>query len=142
MFQFTYRVVVAFFGLLFTQQLFGDPLVTDRPDATESSSVMAPGVGQLELGWLSTETEDGQINEFPQTLLRVGVHQQIEFRFAWSGYLSNDTSGAPTGAGDGDIGTKIYLREEKSVYPEIALLAGVSLPWGDNHWLAEIPGFK
>ena len=39
--------------------IFAEPLVTDRPDATESSSVIAPGFAQFEMGVTAIEDADG-----------------------------------------------------------------------------------
>jgi len=109
-----------------------EELVTDRPDATESSSVIGPGYLQVEFGWLYTESGDTQTHELPQTLIRIGVIERIELRLGWNGYVDADSSEGADGVSDGELGTKIYLVEEKGLFPEAALLAAVSIPWGDE----------
>lgn len=104
-------------------------MVTDRPDATESSSVVKPGYVQAELGWIFTDRGGGTNTEFPQTLIRVGVVHRVELRLGWSGYTASD---AADGAGDGELGVKVYLAEEQGLFPETALLAALSIPWGDG----------
>lgn len=134
-------------GLLcavFAAGAVAEELVTDRPDATESSSVIPPGYLQAEVGWLMTDAESTEIHELPQTLIRIGVMDRVELRLGWSGYIESDASGAGDGAGDGDLGTKLYLAEENGALPEAALLASVSLPWGDSDVSSDEvdPGFR
>lgn len=118
-------------------------LVTDRPDATESSAVVTPGRAQAELGWTRAEDGGGRSDELQQTLLRFGVAERLELRLGWSGYL-DATGGEGDGAGDGEIGTKVYLWGERGAVPEAALLASLSLPWGDKDVSSREsdPGFR
>ena len=109
-----------------------EDLVTDRPDATESSSVLQPGYVQAELGWLFTDSGDAENHELPQTLIRMGVVDRVELRLGWSGYIDADPPEEGDGVGAGELGTKIYLAEERGVFPEAALLAAVSVPWGED----------
>lgn len=124
---------------------FADDLVTDRPDTTESSSVMAPGSVQIEAGWLYTENDDSdtEINEIPQTLVRIGVIDGVELRLGWAGYIDEGSGGA-SGVGDGKIGTKVYLFEADGNIPETALLVAISIPVGDDEFTsAEVdPSFR
>ena len=124
--------VLGVFSGLWPMVSTGAELVTDRPDATESSSVVEPGYGQVEMGWLLTDSGDTTSHEFAQTLLRIGVVDHVELRVGWSGYLEADRSDAPEGVGDGELGLKIYFAEERGFLPETALLASVSVPWGDS----------
>lgn len=111
---------------------WAEELVTDRPDATESSSVVQSGQVQLELGWLYTESGDQRTHELPQTLVRIGVIDRVELRIGWDGYVEARSFDGVDGAGDGELGTKIYLSPENGAFPESALLAAVSIPWGDQ----------
>ena len=114
-------------------------LVTDRPDQTESSVVILPGYVQLETGWTFSHNDaDGlrsETHEFPGTLVRAGVVDRVEFRLGWSGGIWEESrvGGQRTnlsGAGDMEVGTKLYFWEEQGWIPEVALLAGISLPVG------------
>lgn len=118
-------------------------LITDRPDQTESSVVVPRGSYQLELGWtLSRDQEDGvrfESNEAPGTLLRIGLSDRVELRVGWVGLVDQEVRlGSSTlsadGAGDGELGAKIYLRPERGSAPEIALLLGTSVPLGDEEF--------
>jgi len=120
-----------------------EEMVTDRPDATESSSVIQPGYIQAELGWLYTKGEE-KSHEVPQTLLRIGVVDRVELRLGWAGYKNETSSGGADGVGDFEVGVKIFLAEEQGLRPEIALMGGVSVPsWDDDVASDEVdPGFR
>lgn len=116
-------------------------LVTDRPDRTESAVVVPRGLWQLESGWLYVRDDTGGVDvdrhEVPGSLLRVGLHDRLELRVGWSGYLSErvESGGAARrveGAGDAEIGAKLALGREAGRRPETAVLMALSLPVGDD----------
>jgi len=82
-------VVILTVGLLCSQAGECNEIVTDRPDQTESSSSVKPGVVQLEVGWGYTFDKSAtgfvRTNEFPQTLVRIGVVDGFEIRLIWNG---------------------------------------------------------
>jgi len=112
--------------------LSAEPLVTDRPDATESSSVVAPGFIQYEVGIKTTEDSDGEKgSEFGSSLLRVGLVEDWELRVGWDGYFDSEEV---SGASDGVLGFKYFIvpEAEAGLLPEVALLVHTSLPIGDD----------
>jgi len=118
-------------------------LVTDRPDQTESSSVVPPGYVQIETGWSLTRNQEGGIrtdtHTFPGTLFRRGALNRMELRLGYGGAVWEQTRQAgqstdASGSGDMGIGTKIYFWEEQKWVPEVALLAGVVLPVGKEQF--------
>lgn len=136
--------MIALVAGIWASGALAEELVTDRPDATESSSVVQPGYIQAELGWVYSESGDIRTHELPQTLMRIGVVDRVELRLGWNGYIDANSSDGADGAGDGELGTKIYLAEENGILPESALLAGISLPWGDEQLSSDEvdPGFR
>ena len=121
-------------------------LVTDRPDLTESSSVVPKGTVQLETGWSMEEfdTPGGKLraHHFPSTLARIGLHERVELRIGWDGgqwqKLDLDREAVTSsGAGDMQVGTKMALWSESQKMPETAVLVGVSLPTGTSCRAAE-----
>ncbi len=121
-------------------------LVTDRPDQTESSETVPPGYVQFEFGWTHAEDdEDADVtsDSFPETLIRVGVVENLEFRFGFGGYIweEMDSPGGPSesehGAGDLEIGLKWRLWDETGWRPQTALLAGTSVPTGEAPFSSE-----
>jgi len=121
-------------------------LVTDRPDQTESSETVAPGYVQLEFGWTHVEDDedvDVKADSFPETLIRIGVIENLEFRFGFDGYIWQevDSGASPSqrddGAGDLEIGLKYKLWQEDGWLPQTALLAGTTLPAGARAFSSE-----
>lgn len=117
-------------------------LVTDRPDQTESAAVVAPGFFQLEAGGLFTrvdEVGDDSIDvlEGPGTLARIGVGSRTELRLGWAGLVEVDANGETDGVADAELGAKVSLRTGETGGPAMALLAGVSLPVGDDEFTSD-----
>lgn len=116
-------------------------LVTDRPDQTESAEVVPPGLWQLETGWLFTRDEPGVIteerHEVGGSLLRIGLVERLELRVGWEGYVDEESvtpggRGSVNGPGDAELGAKLVLMEARARRPQVALLAGTSVPAGDD----------
>jgi hypothetical protein len=110
------------------------PLVTDRPDFTESASAAAPGHVQLEAGYTFTRSGD-DINEHSlgETLLRIGIARRIEGRFDASMTWIEQPGDDDSGMDDPSIGVKIVLTEgagQPSWHPAVAILAATTLPVG------------
>jgi hypothetical protein len=117
------------------------PLVTDRPDVTESSETVARGLVQVEAGFGFSRIEQGgetlEVTSVPATLVRVGLDHNIELRFEWAGLINEsweqeDLFGDDTGTGNTALGAKIKLREERGAVPQLALLVDASLPTGSR----------
>lgn len=113
-----------------------EELVTDRPDQTESAVVIPKRTLQVEMG-LGTGGGDGEDTlEVPGTLLRYGLSTRVEARLAWPGWIRVEGEGDEvSGLGDPEVGVKVGLRTG----PDLALLAHLSLPWGDDAVGAEDP---
>ena len=66
---------------LFSQILFSQDLITDRPDQTESAVVVGDKKIQIESGILNQENSDGEKNlSIPTNLFRYGISEKIELR--------------------------------------------------------------
>ena len=110
-------------------------LVTDRPDQTESSVIVPVGLLQIETGYLhESVTSDISNTLYNSTLLRYGFTENLEIRFG-VGYLKNveepnigDAGIITKGLIPLLIGSKLYVAEEKGIWPEVAFCAGFSLP--------------
>jgi len=129
-----------------------EPLVTDRPDFTESSVTVGRGVVQLEMGYTYSYDEEGGAqtigHSIGEPLLRVGIFADwLELRLA-TNYAQESTrpaGGARTvenGFEDLAIGTKIGLTPQECWLPEMALLLELSVPTGDAAFSADevLPG--
>jgi hypothetical protein len=126
------------------------PLVTDRPDFTESPLTVPRGRTQIEAGYTFTyDREDGvrvKDHTFPELLLRVGLADDLELRVGWAGGSlselhykeANDVGRRVTindhqdGATDLYLGFKWHLFEEKALLPEFALIPAINVPTGQR----------
>lgn len=105
-------------------------LVTDRPDRTESATVVPRGLLQVETGYLFAR--DAGVDSFaaPGTLFRIGLGGRTELRLGHAGVAGAD---GRRGAGDSEVGAKVNLIPRADGWrPELALLGGLSLPTGDH----------
>lgn len=125
------------------------PLVTDRPDFTESSVTVGRGVLQVEMGYTFTEDNSGGgrtgSHSFPETLFRYGVLAEwLELRVGWN-YASEELAGVSS-AGSEDIylGFKIALTPQCGWLPETALLPQMTVPTGADPFSADevLPGLN
>jgi hypothetical protein len=113
-----------------------EPLVTDRPDFTESSSAVGSGVVQLESGLTYADFRGGfDITTFPEILARWGVHEKLELRFllptyAWESGSGSDASGFLSSG----VGLKYQFAEGNGSGiiggMEAALIAMTTVPTG------------
>lgn len=117
------------------------PLITDRPDQTESSAVVDPGFVQLEAGWTYSRRDDGPSrlgsHAVPQILARIGVVNRLEARLGFAGWQAVRAEGATAvvddqGVGDLELGVKYQLHAGRGAMPSLALLADASLPTGEE----------
>ncbi len=116
-----------------------EPLVTDRPDATESPSTVAPGFIQVETGGFYESFEEGGVkNEtftYNTTLVRLGLLDNLELRVGWDfveGQTSingNKVNDVTSGFNPLLLGAKVGITEEKGWLPEIGLLGHLYLPF-------------
>lgn len=83
-------------------------LVTDRPDITESSVAVSPGLIQLELGAEAARDADGRSLTGPNLLVRYGMIPGLELRLGVPSYGSVTSSDGErqNGWGDVEIGAK------------------------------------
>ena len=105
-------------------------MVTDRPDQTESATVVPRGLLQVETGYLFAR--DGRVHRHagPGTLFRIGLGGRMELRVGHAGIVREE---GRRGAGDSELGAKINLIPHADGWrPELALLGGLSLPTGDH----------
>lgn len=117
------------------ENAINEPLVTDRPDATEASSTVGKGVLQIETGGLYESFKENAITSesivYNTSLIRYGILDNIELRLGWdfvegrtkvnNKALSNITSGFSPLL----LGVKIDIAKEQKGMPEIALIGHV-----------------
>jgi hypothetical protein len=117
-------------------------MVTDRPDFTESASVVPRGRVQLEAGYTFARDEDAGLraaHSYPEALARVGVlDDRLEVRLGQSVLTTRPTGGADggpapeTGLTDLYFGAKFRLADQRRGRPELALIVQSTLPTGSR----------
>jgi hypothetical protein len=118
------------------------PLVTDRPDFTESSSTVGRGVLQLEMGYTYVSDNDGTdqtvTHSYPEPLFRYGVFAEwLELRVGWN-YANEFVGGIESsGAEDLYLGFKIGLTPQEGILPEMALIPQITVPTGADVFSAD-----
>ncbi len=117
------------------------PLVTDRPDQTESPAVVVPGLAQFEAGWTFSREREGGVevrsHAVPQVLARIGIVPRAELRLGFAGWTRSAERGGgggpaavTSGIGDLDVGFKYGFTEGGGAAPAIALIGMLTLPTG------------
>jgi hypothetical protein len=114
------------------------PLITDRPDQTESALVVPAWLLQIETGmlkeWVNNPDDSFDKNiRYGTTLLRYGLFDFMEFRLGSD--LLNHRFKLPAEAERSDfgvspigVGFKFALAKENGLIPDIALITGWQIP--------------
>jgi len=108
------------------------PLVTDRPDQTESAVTVPLRSLQVETGFLLEQSTSGSVLHksfaYNTTLLRYGILNQLELRLGFE-YLGDKNGYSTSGFGPLYTGFKIKITEEEGWKPGMAFLTGLSFPF-------------
>lgn len=115
-------------------------LITDRPDVTESATVVPLKTLQIESGFiyeniLRSPALDSLFITFNTTLLRYGIAEYFELRIGieyLGSYNNNKTmmnERIDIGTGPLYLGMKIQVAKETGWLPEIAAIPGLNLPF-------------
>lgn len=107
----------------------GRPLVSDRPDFTESANTVAPGRVQLEGGYTLTTGGGATTHDLGELLVRTGIGSTVEARIGVGSYRWVDpAAGGPTSALVATAaGLKIRV-PSAGLADEVAVLATTTLP--------------
>lgn len=127
-----------------------EPIETDRPDFTESTSTVPRGRFQLEGGYTFTyDRERGRrtsAHTAPELLLRAGLLDDLELRVGWEGYTwaqergpGETRVGRPVwiednvqGAADPYFAVKYKVFDQSGLRPDFALIPGLTVPTGSD----------
>ncbi|AHM62398.1 hypothetical protein D770_20745 [Flammeovirgaceae bacterium 311] len=113
------------------------PLITDRPDQTESAFVVPVRTLQLEtevkLGW---ENRNLTTLDYNSSLLRIGLSRLAELRISQEYQRQQreveNKKSVLSGIGPLTVGTKISMWNEKGLRPQAALILDYVLPTGSQ----------
>ncbi len=106
------------------------PLVTDRPDYTESPLAVPAGMLQLEGGLSYATTSAFNTLAAGELLVRYGLMDRLEVRLGVPSFLSMDDPGDTNGFSDASVGVKYQLGPTLSGW-DVAVIGALSLPTGD-----------
>lgn len=110
------------------------PMETDRPDQTESPSIVPVGWLQLEVGAQRERLlfEDGtvEVNTLPTTLTKLGLAPWAELRIIAEREEVRTLEGTrmPGAMLPLEVGTKVRLAGESGLRPRTSLIAHVGIP--------------
>ena len=132
------------------QDAMSQPLVTDRPDFTESTLTVPAGHAQLESGYTFTYDRNSDVrtsdHAFPEILLRVGLVEDVELRIEWAGWSYGESlyserndagrtvnvSDRTLGVNDMGVGFKFHLLDQDGWQPDFGIIAKVDIPTGNQ----------
>lgn len=111
------------------------PLVSDRPDFTESTGTIAPGHVQLEAGVTRQETGEIDALSAGEILVRIGLGERLEARLGAGSWTQIDVPGDQIdGYEDPSVGLKVRLTppvdDRPPGYPAVSFILGTSVPVG------------
>ena len=110
---------------------FAGPMVTDRPDFTESTEAVPRGRFQLEAGYTFVRRRGPDEHSVGEALLRYGFAERWELRIeAPSLVFESDPYDA--GLSDLGIGLKHELAEQDGARPALGLIVSATLPTGSE----------
>jgi hypothetical protein len=105
----------------------------DRPDFTESPETVPPGSIQAEAGYTYRRNESNTSQSIGELLVRVPAGMRAEVRVGFNSYAIEHGAGLKRrGFEDMEVGTKVRIieREERSLIPNVSILALTTLPTG------------
>jgi len=113
------------------------PLVSDRPNFTESPETVPPGRFQVEAGYTFSRKGDEKEHALGELLLRVGLLERTELRLGLNSYVWRDSpDGLSEGFEDISLGVKIKLVEGAESFeltrPTVGVIVATTLPTGDD----------
>ncbi len=127
---------------LFSQDTVSE-LVTDRPDKTESASIVPVGWLQIETGLeFSTEEidNDSKLNSIniAGTLFRYGIAERLEIRLGGTYLIENNKQQSfeteTKGLADFMFGAKYNFVSEQQSVPDVAILFHLFMPLGAENF--------
>lgn len=109
-----------------------EPIVTDRPDFTESAIVVPRGQFQIESGLTYLFGRSDRNVNLPELLLRWGAAPKFEWRLGLPNYNLARLNGANmSGFGDTYLGAKFQLGPTRNGY-DISLIPAAFFPTGSR----------
>jgi hypothetical protein len=123
-----------------------EPLEADRPDQTETPSIVPKGMFQVESGFtFQKNTSKSTTFSMPSTLWKYGISTTIELRLITEFIFEKDETQKQNGLLPVAVGFKINLMQEKGWLPKTSLISHVSLKnWSSSKYKYDyyVPDFR
>lgn len=109
-------------------------IVTDRPDQTESSTIIPDKSFQMEMGFGSGNYNNERLSLLPTALFRYGLFKRLELRVVeqLAGFNNKTTSEWDFGLSDIELGAKIQVLRREDINTEIAFISHLVIPSGSS----------
>lgn len=122
---------------------FSNLINTDRSDFTDATTAVGKGVLYVENGYtyrhIKTSTFDFTRTSIPESLVRIGVTDALEFRLKWNGaivlnYVDQQTGLRRTSDGGDDLllSVKYEVWQQQNLLPMMTFVGGSTVPSGSG----------
>lgn len=106
-----------------------EPIEADRPDQTETPSIVPKGMFQAEVGFtFQRETKNFNTNSLPTVLWKYGVNANFELRLITDFISEKTNTEKRTGVTPLLVGLKVKICDEKGIIPKTSLISHLSIP--------------
>ncbi len=106
-----------------------EPIQADRPDQTETPSIVPKGMFQVETGFTFQKNDAfSKSVSLPPTLWKYGVNENFELRLITEFVTKKNDDENTNGLLPIYVGFKVKLSEEKGIIPKTSFIAHISLP--------------
>jgi hypothetical protein len=114
-----------------------EPIITDRPDFTESTQTVPQGMIQIEGGYTYLHTGPEKTDSSGEVLIRVPAGGKTEVRLELPNYARVRAAGGRTsGFEDGSVGFKRVLAKGSNEFglkrPRVSVIGSATLPGGSR----------
>ena len=116
-------------GCVTVQAQTTEPIQADRPDQTETPSIVPKGMFQVEMGFTFQKNEENSTsNSLPSVLWKYGVNENFELRLITEFLSEKINDEKSSGFTPVLIGFKVKLCEEKGIIPKTSFIGHIGLP--------------
>ncbi|WNM57977.1 transporter [Candidatus Nitrospira allomarina] len=119
---------------------FSGPIATDRPTFSLSPATIPKGRIQIETGYtfsLEKASPDVKTHNFPETLVRIGLTEIVEFRVEWPTLTYIDNGQDVNGFNDLALGFKVQVLQQQGFRPRLSFVGRLSIPTGDKDFSSD-----
>lgn len=126
------KIKTILFSLSVSVQLYAqniEPIQCDRPDQTETPSIVPPKMFQVETGFSFQKNNSNSTTlSMPSTLWKYSVNENFELRLITEFVIEKSNTEKINGLTPIYIGFKTKLTEEKGIFPKTSFIGHVGLP--------------